>query len=87
MKVIDHIGKYGALRQFAIDLFAVVETLPEKEVELDFTDVVFCSRGCVQELMWQAKKSSKQITYTNRNKDIMYMFYAVEHPRPKAKII
>jgi hypothetical protein len=67
-------------------LFDVVDTLPEKEVELDFTDVEFCGRGFAQEFLWCMKKCSKQCTITNQNKDVAFMFYAAAHPRPKAKI-
>jgi STAS-like domain of unknown function (DUF4325) len=87
MKVIDYVGKYGSLRQFAIDLFNVVETLPEKEVELDFIGVEFCGRGFAHEFLRQMKKCSKQCTITNQNKDVAYMFFVAAHPRPKTKIV
>jgi hypothetical protein len=84
MKVIQYLGRYGALRQFAEDMFKEIEASTDSEVELDFTGIEFIGRGCAHECFVRMKKSKKTFTLINQNKDVAYMFYIVEHPRPKA---
>ena len=87
MKIVDYVGRFAALRQFAEATFMVIEGLPENDIELDFEGVEFCGRGFTQEFLYHMKKSHKKLTIVNQCDDIQQMFYIVKHPRPKTKLV
>lgn len=75
-----------ALRDSAREFFEFIESLPSKEVILDFMDVRSISRSFAQEFIDRIKVSHKKIRKVNVPQNVRKMFVVVEEPREKQHI-
>jgi hypothetical protein len=89
MRIVDItniISDYLGLRYSAKQLFDYLKPLPESELTIDFTDVVFISRSFAHEYLTQKEKSKKHINEINVPKEINKMFQVVERFSQKRRL-
>lgn len=72
-----------ALRNSADDLFEYLESLPEKEIIIDFVGVKSISRSFAHEYFTKKNQSKKSIIEINVPENVKKMFRVVEQPRDK----
>ncbi len=76
--VTNAISDYLGLRHSAKELFEYIESLPESEIYVDFTNTVFISRSFAHEYLRQKRISKKHVKTINVPKKIDKMFSVVK---------
>jgi hypothetical protein len=77
----EKLNNYIVTRTSIINLFKEINQLHNIKIEIDFKEVKFISRSCVDEYLKQKENSSKEINELNLSKDIKEMFDIVEKQR------
>jgi len=62
------------IRQTAVELFEKIETMPEKEIIVNFEHVDFSNRSFAHEYLTQKKKCSKTVSEIRLSYDVKEMF-------------
>ncbi|MDR3292067.1 MAG: DUF4325 domain-containing protein [Methanobrevibacter sp.] len=78
IKVKDKIHENLGMNSSAKNLFKELNNSQNKEINIDFSDVVFMSRSFAQEYIYQKNKSKKKIEEINVPNDILPMFEVVQ---------
>jgi len=76
-----------ALRDSARRLFESINNNEDKEVIIDFTNVIAISRSFTHEYIENKKKASKPIKEINMPLNVQKMFAIVNRNNPKVKLI
>jgi len=61
------------LRSSAVDLFEMIENLPEREIIIDFKNIDFANRSFAHEYLTQKSKSSKTVSEVHLSEDVKMM--------------
>jgi len=61
------------LRSSAVDLFEMIENMPEREIIIDFKNIDFANRAFAHEYLTQKSKSSKMISEVHLSEDVKIM--------------
>jgi len=71
--IADEISSTLFLRSSAVDLFEMIEKLPEREIIIDFKNINFANRAFAHEYLTQKSKSSKMISEIRLSDDVKMM--------------
>jgi len=75
-----------ALRDSADTFFDYVESIPQREIVIDFNHVKSISRSFAHEYLTRKNHSKKNVTEINVPDNVKKMFYVVEQPAEKTLI-
>lgn len=78
IKIKEMIHSNLGMNSSARNLFKELNNSPAKNIEIDFSDVVFMSRSFTQEYIYQKNNTNKHIKEVNIPKDIEPMFKIVK---------
>lgn len=72
-----------ALRDSASAFFDYLESIPQKEIVVDFSSIKSISRSFAHEYITRKNNSKKSITETSVPENVKKMFYVIEQPTEK----
>lgn len=75
-----------ALRDSVDIFFDYLDSIPQKEIVVDFNSVKSISRSFAHEYITRKNHSKKSITETNVPDNVKKMFYVVEQPAEKTLV-
>lgn len=75
-----------ALRDSADAFFDSLESLPQKEIIVDFSAIKSISRSFAHEYITRKNQSKKNISETNVPENVRKMFQVVEQPKEKTLV-
>ncbi len=75
-----------ALRDSADTFFDYLESIPQKEIIVDFNSVKSISRSFAHEYITRKNQSKKSITETNVPDNVKKMFKVIEQPAEKTLV-
>lgn len=75
-----------ALRDTADMFFDYLESIPQKEIIVDFNNIKSISRSFAHEYITRKNQSKKLITETNLPENVKKMFYVIEQPAEKTAV-
>ena len=67
--------------------FEKINSINNKEIELDFSSIDFISRSCADEYLKRKQVSKKKIVEANMSKEVCSMFNAVQNQYKKAGFV
>jgi hypothetical protein len=75
-----------ALRHSAAAFLDYLESVPQKEVIVDFSGINSISRSFAHEYLTRKNNSKKNITEINVPENVKKMFYVIEQPTEKSLV-
>ncbi|MCL2687974.1 MAG: hypothetical protein FWE58_05505 [Methanobrevibacter sp.] len=78
IKIKDSVNSSLELNSAATELFNEINKTPEKDIKIDFENVVFMSRSFTQEYVNQKIKTEKNIIEVNIPEEIMPLLKMIE---------
>lgn len=85
--IIEEVSEDLALRDSARKFFDKIESLPTKEVIVDFKNVRSISRSFAHEYLSGKRRLKKVIAEINIPPNVQKMFKAVEEPKERVEIL
>ena len=86
LKLSEVFGNNIFTRRTISNFFEELNKKRDKEMELDFSDIDFISRSCVDEYIKQKEKTTKKLVELNLSKDVCSMFNVVKIQYKKAGV-